>query len=226
MSRRIIKNFRGCGFLDTNEEILTETTEERSMVLNEHKAAFIQLLVKTNREGINELINYLETKTDFFTAPASTKYHNNFEGGLLEHTMNVYYNFVKLLELKNVEISEDSLIITALCHDLCKCNYYIKEERNRKVNGKWEQYETWTNNRNPSILLPHSSRSIRMLRGFISLKFIEELIIFYHMGPFGGEDYEYRTLLQTVNTKYPATLLFYTADLISSYLDEKCKELD
>jgi pimeloyl-ACP methyl ester carboxylesterase len=108
------------------------------------------------------------------------------------------------------------------CHDLCKCNYYIKEERNRKVNGKWEQYETWTNNRNPSILLPHSSRSIRILRGFISLKFIEELIIFYHMGPFGGEDYEYRNLMQTANEKYPATLLFYTADLISSYLDEKC----
>jgi hypothetical protein len=201
---------------------LLDTNEEKSTVINEQKAAFIQLLTNTNREGILSLINYLDTKTDFFTAPASTRFHNNFEGGLLEHSMNVYNNFIKLLELKNIELDEDSIIITALCHDLCKCNYYIKEERNRKVNGKWEQYETWTNNRNPSILLPHSSRSIRILRGFISLKFIEELIIFYHMGPFGGEDYEYRNLMQTANEKYPATLLFYTADLISSYLDEKC----
>lgn len=59
-----------------------------------------------------------------------------------------------------------------------------------------------------------------MLRGFIQIKFLEELIIFYHMGPFGGEDFEYRNLLKQVNEQHPQTLLFYTADLISSYLDE------
>lgn len=189
--------------------------------IKEQKEVFINLLRSTGRDGIDKLIEYLETKTDFFTAPASSKFHNNFEGGLLAHSLNVYANFKKLLEMKNVELAEDSIIITALCHDLCKANYYLKEQRNRKVDGKWESYDFWGTNKSPACPLPHSSRSIRLLRNCIPIKFEEELIIYYHMGPFGGEDYEYRNLLQDVNERYPATLLFYTADLISSYLDEE-----
>lgn len=190
-------------------------------VMNEQKTAFINLMNSTGREGIDKLINYLETKTDFFTAPASSKFHNNFEGGLLEHSLNVYKNFKALLELRGIEFDDASIIITSLCHDLCKANYYIKEQRNKKVDGKWESYDFWSTNKNPTIPLPHSSRSIRLIKSFISLKFEEELIIYYHMGPYGGEDYEYKNLLQSVNEKYPTTLLFYIADLMSSYLDEK-----
>lgn len=190
-------------------------------VLNEQKEVFINLLRSTEREGVENLINYLETKTDFFTAPASSKFHNNFTGGLLAHCLNVYNNFKALLEMRNVEMAEDSIIITALCHDLCKANYYVKEQRNRKVDGKWESYDFWATNKNPALPLPHSARSIRLIKSFIPLKFEEELIIFYHMGPYGGEDYEYKNLLQNVNERYPATLLFYIADLMSSYLDEK-----
>lgn len=190
-------------------------------VLKQQKETFIELLRSTKRDGIENLINYLETKSDFFTAPASTKFHNNFPGGLLSHTMNVYKNFKGLLELKGVELEEDSIIISALCHDVCKSNYYIQEERNRKVDGKWESYPYWSTVKSHAVPLPHSARSVRIIRSFISLKFVEELIIYYHMGPFGGEDYEYRNLLQDVNNRYPATLLFYTADLISSYLDEE-----
>lgn len=185
------------------------------------KEEYISLLRSTERDGIEKLIDYLENKTDFFTAPASAKFHNNFDGGLLEHTLNVYNNFRELLVMKDIELEEASIIISALLHDLCKCNFYIKEERNRKVDGKWESYETWGYNKNLTIPLTHSSRSIRIIRNFIPLKFNEELIIFYHMGPYGGEDYEYRNLLQTVNEQHPETLLFYTADLIASYLDEE-----
>lgn len=190
-------------------------------VMKEQKETFINLLRSTERDGIDNLIEYLDTKTDFFTAPASSKFHNNFEGGLLSHCLNVYANFKKLLEMKNIELPEDSIIITSLCHDLCKTNNYVKEQRNRKVDGKWESYDFWGTVKSPACPLPHSSRSIRLIRTFIPLKFEEELIIFYHMGPFGGEDFEYRNLLQDVNTRYPASLLFYTADLISSYLDEE-----
>ncbi len=188
------------------------------------KKEYIDLLISTGRKGIKELIEYLETRTDFFTAPASTKFHNNFEGGLLEHSLNVYENFQIMLDAKGVQMDEDSIIICALLHDLCKCNFYVKEDRNRKVDGKWQTYEVWSNMKNPSIPLPHSSRSIRIIRSYVSLKFLEELTIFYHMGPYGGEDYEYKNLLKQVNEQFPQTLLFYVADLISSYLDEETAE--
>ena len=197
---------------------------DRTQIMAAQKEEFIALLSSVKRDGIDKLLDYLENKSDFYTAPAAAKFHNNFEGGLLEHSLNVYKNFKGLLALKGVEMDEDSIIISALLHDLCKCNYYIKEERNRKVNGKWESYEMWSHVKTPSVLLPHSSRSIRIIRNFIPLRFIEELTIFYHMGPFGGEDYEYRNLLQETNEKYPQTLLFYIADLMASYIDEKIIE--
>ncbi len=197
---------------------------ERKIAADQLKQEYTDLLLSTGREGVEKLLEYLNTRTDFFTAPAAAKFHNNFEGGLLEHSLNVYRNFKDLLAMKNIEMEQDSIIITALLHDLCKCNYYIKEERNRKVNGKWESYETWGYVKAPTVLLPHSQRSIRIIRNFIPLKFVEELTIFYHMGPFGGEDYEYRNLLQAANSKYPQTLLFYIADLISSYMDEHIVE--
>ncbi len=197
---------------------------DRTQLMEAQKEEFISLLSSVQRTGIDKLLEYLENKSDFYTAPAAAKFHNNFEGGLLEHSLNVYKNFKGLLALKGIEMEEDSIIICSLLHDLCKCNYYVKEERNRKVNGKWESYEMWSHVKAPSVLLPHSPRSIRIIRNFIPLKFIEELTIFYHMGPFGGEDYEYRNLLQETNEQHPQTLLFYIADLMSSYIDEKIIE--
>lgn len=192
--------------------------------LDENKQRFIELLRSVNRDGIENLLNFLETKTDFYTAPASTKFHNNCVGGLLAHSLNVYENFKKLLDMRQIQMPEDSIIVASLLHDLCKCNCYVREERNRKVNGKWEQYTVWTQSKNLPVLLPHCPRSIRIIRSYISLKFQEELCIFYHMGPFGGEDYEYRNMLQQANNRNPETLLFYTADLLSSYLDEEIYE--
>lgn len=196
----------------------------RMEINQKQKDEYLALLRSTERDGIENLIDYLENKSDFFNAPAASKFHNNFEGGLCEHCLNVYKNFSGLLEMKGVELDKSSVIITSLLHDLCKCNYYLKEERNRKVDGAWQTYLQWTTNKSPAVPLPHASRSIRMIRSFIPLKFIEELIIFYHMGPFGGEDYEYRNMLQLAYEKYPSTLLFYLADTMSSYIDEKITE--
>lgn len=187
---------------------------------NENKETFLRLLRSVDRKGIENLIDYLETKTDFFTAPASTRYHNNCLGGLLAHTLNVYENFKAQLQLREIDLPEESIILTSLLHDICKCNYYVLEQRNRKVNGKWEQYDVWSNTKAVSPPLPHSYRSIRMIGTFLRLTPSEELCIYYHMGPYGGEDYEYRNLLQKVNTDYPETLLFYIADLSATYLDE------
>lgn len=192
--------------------------------MEENKKVFIDLLQSVDRKGIDRLLEYLENKTDFYTAPASTKYHNNCAGGLLAHTLNVYENFKALLALRGIEMPEESVIIASLLHDICKCNYYVLEQRNRKINGKWEQVAVWSNTKTVSPPFPHSYRSVRMILQFFRLTPQEEFCIYYHMGPYGGEDYEYRSLLQKVNTDYPETLLFYTADLFSTYLDEETFE--
>ena len=190
--------------------------------LEEQKEMILDLLRSTERDGIDKLADYLSDSTDFFTAPASTRFHNNFSGGLAQHCLNVYENFKSLLEIKGVEMSEDSIIICALLHDLCKCNTFVVETRNRKnEQGQWEKYNIWATNKEVDIPLPHSSRSIAIIRKFIKLSIKEELTIFYHMGPYGGEDYEYRNMLKAANEKYPQTVLFYVADTIASYLDEE-----
>lgn len=190
--------------------------------LEEQKEMILDLLRSTERAGIDKLADYLSDSTDFFTAPASTRFHNNFSGGLAQHCLNVYENFKSLLEIKGIEMSEDSIIICALLHDLCKCNTYVVETRNRKnEQGQWEKYNIWATNKDVDIPLPHSSRSIAIIRKFIKLSIKEELTIFYHMGPYGGEDYEYRNMLKAANEKYPQTVLFYVADTIASYLDEE-----
>ena len=190
--------------------------------LEEQKEMILDLLRSTERDGIDKLSDYLFDSTDFFTAPASTRFHNNFSGGLAQHCLNVYENFKSLLEIKGIEMSEDSIIICALLHDLCKCNTYVVETRNRKnEQGQWEKYNIWATNKDVDIPLPHSSRSIAIIRKFIKLSIKEELTIFYHMGPYGGEDYEYRNMLKAANEKYPQTVLFYVADTIASYLDEE-----
>ena len=190
--------------------------------LEEQKEMILDLLNSTEREGIDKLADYLTESTDFFTAPASTRFHNNFSGGLAQHCLNVYENFKTLLEIKGIEMPEDSIIICSLLHDLCKCNTYVVETRNRKNDhGQWEKYNIWATNKEVDVPLPHSSRSIAIIRKFIKLSIKEELTIFYHMGPYGGEDYEYRNMLKAANEKYPQTVLFYVADTIASYLDEE-----
>ena len=104
--------------------------------IDENKKIFIDLLRSVDRKGIEPLLEYLETKTDFYTAPASTRYHNNCNGGLLAHTLNVYENFKELLELRKIEMPRESVILVSLLHDICKCNYYVLEQRNKKINGK------------------------------------------------------------------------------------------
>ncbi len=197
------------------QEIMTKDEIE------EQKEIILDLLKSTEREGIDKLADFLTESTDFFTAPASTRFHNNFCGGLAQHCLNVYENFKALLEIKGVEMSEDSIIICSFLHDLCKCNTYVVETRNRKNDrGQWEKYNIWATNKDVDVPLPHASRSIALIRKFIKLSIKEELTIFYHMGPYGGEDYEYRNMLKAANEKYPQTVLFYVADTISSYLDE------
>ena len=102
----------------------------------EKRERFEQLLQAVSREGMDKLLEFIR-KSDFYTAPASTRFHGAKEGGLLEHSLNV---FDCLMAKKNnaiwnsalTDVTEDSFIISALLHDLCKTYYYIIEMRNKK----------------------------------------------------------------------------------------------
>ena len=107
------------------------------------KEEFLNLLKSVQREGIEKLITYLE-KTDFFKAPASTRFHGNYEGGLLEHSLNVYHLLKEKVSQKPysevISASDDTIILITLLHDICKTNYYTVDYRNKKnADGVWVQ---------------------------------------------------------------------------------------
>ena len=153
------------------------------------KAQFIELLMATKRPGMDNVIKGLE-KLGFFDAPASTKFHSDFSGGLLYHSLQVYEQAMKIREIEialrpwtEERLPVDSVTITALLHDVCKSEIYKVEFRNRKNDlGQWERYQTWKADyaHNP---LGHGEKSvIRLLQMGLELRLPEILAISWHMG--------------------------------------------
>ena len=96
----------------------------------ENKERFISLLTSVKRDGIEDLLKWLE-ESDFYEAPASTRFHGSYKGGLLQHSLNVYDELKRLLSVyPEIQVSEESVIISALLHDLCKANLYAVEKKN------------------------------------------------------------------------------------------------
>ncbi len=179
------------------------------------KEEFLNLLKSTNREGMDKLIEFIE-KTDFFKAPASTKYHGNYEGGLLEHSMKVYEILKEKVKNASIEItpSEESLIIIALLHDICKVNFYKVDYRNAKNEfGEWEKVPYYTID--DTIPYGHGEKSVMMLTEYIKLTSEEKYCIRWHMG-FTEPKELYGTLGQALK-KYPLALLVHEADLEATY---------
>ena len=179
------------------------------------KETFINLLRQTNREGIENLIAFLE-KTDFFIAPASTRFHGCYEKGLLEHSLKVYEILkekVKTLSI-DLEIKEESLIIIALLHDICKANYYKVDYRNAKnAMGEWEKVPYYTVD--DTIPYGHGEKSVMMISEYIKLTVEEKYCIRWHMG--FTEPKELYTTLGQAYKKYPLALLVHEADLEATY---------
>ncbi len=187
---------------------------EKGMVL-EMKERFIELLKSTNREGIDNLINFLE-KTDFFEAPASTRFHGDYKGGLLEHSMKVYEIFKEKVKNASIEINvpEDTIIITALLHDICKANFYKVDYRNAKNElGVWEKVPYYTID--DQIPYGHGEKSVMMLTEYIKLTPEEKYAIRWHMG--FTEPKEVYSTIGTAYKKYPLALLLFEADLEATY---------
>ena len=186
------------------------------------KEEFINLLKSSEREGIEDLIKFLE-KSDFYTAPASTRYHGSYKGGLLEHSLNVYKTLLDVIKLpifaeKCKEVKVDSLIITALLHDICKAYYYAEDTRNvkNKETGQWEQVPYYTID--DKIPYGHGEKSVMMISEFLKLSPEEKAAIRFHMG--FSEPKELYNALGTAFEKYPLAMALHFSDLISSHLIE------
>lgn len=188
---------------------------------NDNKVRFLELLNSVNREGIDKLCDYLE-KTDFFDAPASAKFHSNYQGGLVEHSLNVYDRFKKLIEIEygvnQEKISKDSIIICSLLHDICKINYYKTDYRNVKVDGVWVQKPYFAVE--DSLPYGHGEKSVYIISGFIKLTREEAMIINWHMGGFDDRVKGGSYCLSQAFYDFPNALLFHIADIQATYLDE------
>lgn len=177
------------------------------------------------RDGIENLMEWLEHETDFFTAPASTRYHGSYEGGLVEHSLNVYDRLV--WEMENTvgvgwqEIySPESVAIVALFHDLCKIDRYVITEKWRKdENGDWEAYEAYEYNKEKAEM-GHGAQSVFYLQKFIQLTEFEAQAIFWHMGAYDISPYATLGACSETFKWNPLSFLTHRADMAATYVTE------
>ncbi len=190
----------------------------------DYKEEFLEIVYDNiEREGCEALIEWLE-KSDFFTAPASMRRHNVFEGGLCKHSINVYKRFLKLVQAEygkewERQISHESVAIIALFHDLCKVDFYKTDVKNVKRDGVWVQEPYYK--MDEALPYGHGEKSVYILSAFMRLTREEALAINWHMGEYdarvkGGNTYS----LQAVFSKYPNCFLAHCADLMTTYLDD------
>ena len=159
-----------------------------------NKERFLEIYnEKITREGADKLLEFLTNGSDFFTAPASTRYHGAHEGGLLEHSLNVYDCLCDILarprmkEVYGIEYSDESIAIAALLHDVCKVNFYKTSYRNVKdETGKWVSAPYYTIE--DTLPYGHGEKSVYIVSAYMRLTRDEAFAIRYHMGFSGTED--------------------------------------
>lgn len=191
------------------------------------KEKFIQIY-ETNikREGAKEFLEFLcSSKSDFFQAPASSRYHGNYEGGLVEHSVNVYHclkdycSRTRVQELYNMNYSDETIAIVSLLHDVCKINVYKESLRNKKINGQWVQVPFYEFE--DTMPYGHGEKSVYMICPFIKLTREEAFAIRYHMG-FSNQD-----PVQNVGYSFehfPLSFALSTADMEATYFMESKTE--
>ena len=194
------------------------------------KEEFIQIYRDSiRREGADALLDYLEHKSDFFTAPASARYHGAWPGGLCEHSVNVYRCLAAYLERERVqelyglEYSAESIALVALLHDVCKTGCYKAGTRNVKgPDGRWQAVPTFYYE--DSLPYGHGEKSVYILSGFLRLTREEAMAIRWHMGFSGDED---KRLVGQALQQYPLAFALSVADMEATYFleNEEAKPL-
>lgn len=186
----------------------TELKEEFLSIYNEN----------IKRDGADNFLNYL-LKTDFFTAPASTRFHGSHEGGLLEHSLNVYHCLKDYLgrdrtkQLYRMNYSEETIALCALLHDVCKVNFYKTDYRNAKnERGEWEKVPYYTID--DTLPYGHGEKSVYIISSFMRLTREEAFAIRYHMGFSGVED---KNSIGKAFEMFPLAFALSVADMEASY---------
>ena len=176
------------------------------------------------RPGADKLLAWIES-SDFFAAPASTRFHLSSPGGLLEHSLHVFERMKAICANEATitpgfnEPSMETIAVCGLLHDICKANFYAVEMRNRKNDqGRWEQYPFFVVD--DKLPYGHGEKSVYIISGFMRLSREEAMAIRWHMGfadnDFRGGGYSVGNAFE----KFPLAVLLHIADLQATYLDE------
>lgn len=161
------------------------------------------------RYGFDELMDWLNS-TDFFQAPASTKFHEAYPGGLADHSVKVYHELRRLLKAyPELTVSDETIAIVSLLHDVCKAGCYKVEYRNRKneATGQWEKYPAYTFQED-FCFGGHGSKSVYIIQTFMTLTDEEAVAINCHMGVENGNFGIFDAF-----RAYPLAFLLHTADM-------------
>lgn len=201
--------------------------------MSANKSRYIELVKSITRENFNAdtLLNYLEN-SDFFTAPASSKYHCAYKGGLVHHTLNVYDNLVKLVECKNLNILDDSIKIVSLFHDFAKINFYEIYYKNQKVYSEsgtkvdsggsydWVQISSYKviEAVDRFLYYNHEGTSEYLARCFCPLSTDESIAILHHHG--GMSDDCAKDNISGIYGRNNLAVLLHLADMMACYIDE------
>lgn len=207
---------------------------EQQIKYNEE--TFIELLSSIEREGadIEGLIKKLKN-SDFFTAPASTKFHGAYKGGLCQHCLNVYYNLVNQVKLfENLDegcYDENTIKIVALLHDMSKMNYYEVTSKNKKIYcedgdkrdelGRFKWISEFGYKKRDKVFTygNHEANAEFMVRHFIPLTIDESVAIMHHMGGMSFDSSQEN--IGEIFNEYQLSLLLHIADMQSSYINER-----
>lgn len=191
------------------------------MGILENKEKFINIYKSyIKREGSEKLLEYL-CSSDFFTAPASTRFHGSYAGGLCEHSINVFECLKDIMErprmkeVYGVNYSDESIAIAALLHDVCKVDFYVESTRNVKENGVWKSVPYYTIE--DKLPYGHGEKSVYIVSGFMRLTRDEAFAIRYHMGFSTGEDLNN---IGKAFEMFPLAFAVSVADMEASYFLE------
>lgn len=191
--------------------------------VNLFKAEFIDIYTKhITRQGADKLLEYL-TGSDFFTAPASAKYHMAEVGGLCQHSINVYKRLLSLVKQEYGDdyssvVSDETIALCGLLHDVCKVNYYVVDYRNVKEGYEWVKKPYFRVEE--KFPYGHGEKSVFIISQYVKLTVEEAMAINWHMGGFDERVKGGSFSLSEAYAKYKLALLAHIADLEATYLDE------
>ena len=191
----------------------------------DYKKKFIAIYnAKIKREGADTLLAFLE-ESDFFTAPASTRYHGSHPGGLCEHSINVYECLCDYLarprvrELYGMDYSEETIAIVSLLHDICKTNFYVETTRNVKEDGVWKTVPYYSID--DQLPYGHGEKSVYMVSAYMKLTRDEAFAIRYHMGFSESNNVTYINNVGKAYEMFPIAFAVSVADMEASYYLEE-----